>query len=178
MHLAREIPANARVLDIGSGDGSIAAAVMAQRSDVDIIGVDVLVRKNTRIPVVPYDGVSLPFEDSSFDAVSLVDVLHHTDDPFAVLAEAIRVAPIVIVKDHLTHGLFALTTLRAMDWAGNVQHGVRLPYNYLSEEEWRSGIASLGLSIHTWETELKIYSPWLSWWFDRRLHVLFSICRT
>jgi SAM-dependent methyltransferase len=169
-----ELPADARVLDIGCGDGSIAAAIMDLRSDVAITGVDVLVREVARIPVLPYDGVTLPFADASFDAVCLVDVLHHTDDPFAVLREAARVAPLVVVKDHLTHGVFALSTLRAMDWVGNARHGVRLPYNYVSEEEWRHGIELLGLHIRTWRTDLNIYPPGISWWFDRKLHVIYS----
>lgn len=176
-HLAAEFPPNARILDIGCGDGSIAAEIMSQRNDVDITGVDVLVRETTKIPVVPYDGATLPFPESSFDAVCLVDVLHHTDDPFSVLREATRVAPMVVVKDHLTHGLFALSTLRLMDWVGNARHGVRLPYNYVSEDEWRQGIDSLNLSIQSWKTDLDIYPPGLSWWFDRRLHVIYRASR-
>lgn len=175
--LAAELPNNARVLDVGCGDGSIAARIMERRQDVEISGVDVLVRDTTRIPVVPYDGATLPFEDSSFDAVSLVDVLHHTDDPVAVLGEAARVAPVVVVKDHLTHGPLAASTLRFMDWVGNARFGVRLPYNYMSEQQWRDGFSSLGLKTLTWNTDLGIYPPGLSWWFDRELHVIFKVCQ-
>lgn len=177
-HLAVELPSAARVLDIGCGDGSIAAAIIARRGDLDITGVDVLVRQSTHIRVFPYDGVTLPFADSSFDAVCLVDVLHHTDDPFATLREAARVAPLVVVKDHLTHGMFAVSTLRAMDWVGNARHGVRLPYNYVSESEWRRGIDALGLHLRTWKVDLDIYPAGLSWWFDRQLHVVFTVSKT
>jgi SAM-dependent methyltransferase len=36
-------------------------------------------------------GETLPFEDGSFDVVTMVDVIHHLDDPRGVLAEVHRV---------------------------------------------------------------------------------------
>jgi SAM-dependent methyltransferase len=138
------------------------------------VGVDVLVRESCRIPVTGYDGETLPFDDDSFDAVCFVDVLHHTDDPVRHIAEASRVSrgPI-LVKDHLADDPLAGITLRAMDWVGNAHHGVRLPYNYLRKGQWLEIAASLGLVIDGWRTDLGLYAPPLTWWFDRRLHVIF-----
>ena len=65
---------------------------MRQRPDLEITGVDVLVRPKNHIPVQLFDGRQLPFPDQSFDAVMFVDVLHHTDDPSVLLREAKRVA--------------------------------------------------------------------------------------
>lgn len=169
--LAAQLPQGGRVLDIGCGSGDIAAAVMARRPDVQIEGVDVLVRPNTRIPVTAYDGSRLPHPDKSFDVAMMVDVLHHTDDPEAVLAEARRVSRQgVLIKDHFRDGLLAGPTLRFMDWVGNAPHGVRLPYNYLSGREWRTIWSRLGLTPTGLKDHLGIYPAPFSWLFDRRLH--------
>ena len=79
--LAPLFPQRARILDIGCGDGRIAASIAIQRPDLMIEGVDVLVRARTHIPVRRFDGITLPFEDSSFGVCLFVDVLHHTDEP-------------------------------------------------------------------------------------------------
>ena len=144
--LADHIPARSRVLDVGCGSGEVAAAIMKLRPDVIIEGVDVFVRNETAIPVRQYDGTTLPSTDGEVDICLMVDVLHHTDNPGAVLAEAKRVARFgVLLKDHFRDGLLAGPTLRLMDWAGNAPHGVRLPYNYLSRAEWQSLWTELGM---------------------------------
>ncbi|HEY9218255.1 MAG TPA: class I SAM-dependent methyltransferase, partial [Phenylobacterium sp.] len=164
-------PQGARVLDIGCGSGDIAAAIMARRPDVAIQGVDVFVRPETRIPVAGYDGKTLPYADQTFDVAMMVDVLHHTDDPAAVMAEAKRVAKQgVLIKDHFRDGLLAGPTLRFMDWVGNAPHGVRLPYNYLSGEEWRAIWSKLSLAPSNLRDKLGIYPAPFSWVFDRGLH--------
>ena len=174
--IAALLPPNARVLDVGSGDGSVAATVQRQREDARITGIDVLVRPTTQIPVQSFDGKRIPFDDASYDAVTLVDVLHHADDPGALLAEAARVAPkAVIVKDHLADGLAARPTLRAMDWVGNASFGVALPYNYWSSAQWTQAFAQHGLTIDVAITRLGLYPPPASWLFERRLHVLWRL---
>jgi ubiquinone/menaquinone biosynthesis C-methylase UbiE len=129
--LAKEIPAGAHVLDVGTGDGSIAAAVATQWPDIQIEGIDVLLRPSTHVLVRLFDGQYIPLRDNAVDVVSFVDVLHHTDDPKSLLCGSIRVSRrYVLIKDHLREGLFARTILRTMDWVGNYGHDVVLPYNY------------------------------------------------
>ncbi len=174
--LAAQLPPKARVLDIGCGDGSLAATIMQIRPDVTVTGVDVLVRPTTHIPVEAFDGQHVPADDNSYDVVSFVDVLHHTDDAAVLLAEASRVASkLVVIKDHLTDGLLSEPTLRFMDWVGNARHGVRLPYNYLSEEQWQKHFAQAGLTIASWNTELSLYPIGFSQVFDRKLHVVIAL---
>lgn len=169
--LAAAIPAGGRVLDLGCGDGQVALGLMALRPDLAVEGVDVMERRHRHIPVTLYDGATLPFADGSFDYVTIVDVLHHTDDPAAVLAEAARVARAgVVVKDHLREGWLAGPTLRLMDWVGNRGHDVRLPYNYLDAEQWNKAIAAAGLERRNWRDALGLYGPPLNWLFERRLH--------
>ncbi len=175
--LVDRLPVNARVLAVGCGSGDLAVLVMQLRPDVSIEGIDVLVRPDTAIPVHAYDGLHIPFGDNAFDAAIVIDVLHHTDDPRVVLAEIARVAPIVIIKDHLRNGLLANTTLRFMDWVGNAAHGVRLPYNYLSRREWSRIWQELGLKTSAFATRLSLYPRPASWLFDRELHFVTILSR-
>lgn len=170
-HLSDLIPRGASVLDVGCGDGLLARLVMDQRRDVTITGVDVLVRPETHVPVQPFDGKRLPFDDRSFDAVAFVDVLHHTDDPTILLREAKRVARnCIVLKDHTRDGLLAGPTLRFMDHVGNARHGVALPYNYWPRQKWLDAFQQLGLRVETWRQRLGLYPPPASWLFGRGLH--------
>jgi SAM-dependent methyltransferase len=171
--VAALLPQRAQVLDVGCGDGFIDALIMEQRRDVRIQGIDVLVRGTLHIPVVPFDGMTIPFDDAVFDAVVLIDVLHHAEDPVRLLREARRVArDSIIIKDHVREGWLAQTTLRFMDWVGNAHHGVALPYHYWTGREWRQELAELGLSPRYWEARLGLY-PWpASGVFERSLHFI------
>ena len=170
-HLAPLMPSGASVLDVGCGDGLIASLISQQRPDVSISGVDVLVRPNTLIPVEAFDGLTLPYPDKSFDAVLFIDVLHHSNEPFTLLREAMRVArKFVIIKDHLRDGFLAGFTLRFMDYIGNARHSVALPYNYLARSQWLKAFSELGLTTSNWQTDLGLYSKPFNWFFDRQLH--------
>ena len=169
--LARQLPPNAKALDVGTGDGSIAALIMEQRPDVGIEGVEVFLRTKTRIPVTTFDGRQLPFSDNAFDCVMFVDVLHHTSDPTFLVREAARVASrAVLIKDHLLEGLLAGPTLRLMDWVGNRGHKVALPYNYLPRTRWNEIFKAADLRIDLWISRVGLYPLPAGWVFDRRLH--------
>jgi SAM-dependent methyltransferase len=169
--LATTLPRDARVLDVGTGDGSIAANIMKHRADLAIEGVDVFQRPTMHIPVTVFDGHHLPFADRAFDCVLFVDVLHHTDDAGILVREAARVANnSVVIKDHLLEGMFAGPTLRFMDWVGNRGHDVVLPYNYLPRSRWDEIFGGAGLQVAAWRSELGLYPDPASWLFDRQLH--------
>lgn len=175
-HLAELIPRKARVVDVGCGDGLLARRIMEQRPDVEIRGIDVLVRRGTHVPVDGFDGQVIPYGDNSFDTVMLVDVLHHLEDPMVLLRQAIRVARrTIMIKDHTCDGLFARRTLRFMDQVGNARHGVSLPYNYWSRRQWLEAFATLDLTIDVWRKDLGLY-PWAAnWLFGRSLHFIARI---
>lgn len=172
-HLSDLLPENARVLDVGCGDGLLAGLIQQQRPDVDIRGIDIMVREKTHIPVEKFDGSVIPYEDDAFDVVTFVDVLHHTEDPNVLLREAARVAKsYVVLKDHTDEGFLSNKTLRFMDWVGNKPHGVVLPYNYWREAQWKQAFENLNFEITDWRSKLELYPPAADILFGRNLHMV------
>lgn len=172
-NLASALPESGTVLDVGCGNGEIAHAIMQTKPNLVFEGIDVFLRPNVVIPAKIYNGHIMPYLDQSFDWVTIVDVLHHTDNPAAVMREATRVARRgIVVKDHLREGLAAKHILRLMDWVGNRGHDVRLPYNYLSREEWAWVIDSAGLTVGDWEENIGLYPFPASLLFGRNLHFI------
>ena len=175
---ARLIPQNAKVLDVGCGDGLLAGLIQEIRPDVELRGIDVLVRPQTKIPVDGFDGEKIPYADASFDAVMFVDVLHHTNDPKILLKEATRVTKnCLLLKDHTKEGFLANSTLRFMDWVGNKKHGVALPYNYWREKLWRDTIAEMNLTVAEWNSDLKLYPAPADPFFGRKLHFIAKLTK-
>jgi SAM-dependent methyltransferase len=170
--LATVMPEGASVLDVGAGDGSLDSRLLELRPDLKITGIDVLVRPQTSIRIVGFDGQTIPFPDKSFDAVMFVDVLHHANSAARLLKEASRVGRTVVIKDHVKDGLLSGPTLRFMDVVGNARYGVALPYNYWTRQQWDEALRAAQLEISNWMYRLHLYARPLTWVFDRRLHFL------
>jgi SAM-dependent methyltransferase len=163
------------VLDVGCGDGAIGALVMEHRPDVEVTGIDIAARGTSHIPVREFDGKNIPVENSGADVVMLVDVLHHADDPMALLTEAARAADrAIVLKDVTPLGPGSDATLRFMDWVGNARHGVPLPYLFWSQREWREAFARLDLSVEDVRRRFGIYPFPFGLLFEKRMHF---ICR-
>ena len=132
---------------------------------------------NAKILVRPFDGSTIPYPDASFDAAMFVDVLHHTLEPFTLLKEAARVARTILIKDHLRNGFLSHATLRFMDWFGNAHHGVALPYNYWSRDQWNAAFGALQVTPSEMNSSLGLYPAPASWLFERKLHFLVKLNR-
>ncbi len=173
-HASRLIDAPGTVLDVGCGDGTIAALLQARRPDLQVTGVDTLIRPHCAIPVTVFDGSRLPFEDKSVRTVLLFDVLHHASDPDRLLAECARVADAIVLKDHLADGWGSAALLRFMDRVGNERHGVASPGRYRTRAEWKAAFASIRLAPSDWTGRVGLY-PWpTSLIFDSSLQF---VCR-
>jgi SAM-dependent methyltransferase len=171
--IAPLLPRSARVLDVGCGDGLLDQALLAMRPDLRIEGVDVLVRPGTPIPVRAFDGLRLPFADGVFDVAMAIDVFHHAADSEGLMGEMKRVSRgTLVIKDHLLHGLPSKVILRAMDWVGNVRHGVRLPFDYKSEASWNRAWDRCGIRPISIRRQLHLYPFPFSAIFDSDLHFL------
>jgi ubiquinone/menaquinone biosynthesis C-methylase UbiE len=136
------IPENSRILDVGCGDGEISQRILSKKGNGSIQGVETLIRNDTKIEVLKFDGKLLPFQDKSFDYVLFIDVLHHTQNIEELLSEAARVACRgIIIKDHNCSNVFQKKILTFTDWFGNTQYNVHLEYNFQSRGMW----------VHLWK---------------------------
>jgi SAM-dependent methyltransferase len=171
--IAPLLPKSAHILDVGCGDGLLDQALLGLRPDLRIEGVDVLVRPHTPIPIREFDGSHLPFAAGEFDVAMAIDVFHHAADAEALMGEMTRVASgSLVIKDHLLHGRPSELILRAMDWAGNSRHGVRLPFSYWPEAEWRTAWDRCGIRPVSILRYLHLYPFPLSLIFERDLHFI------
>jgi ubiquinone/menaquinone biosynthesis C-methylase UbiE len=170
---AAMIPPGSQLLDVGCGDGSLAARVAQIVPLTNVQGAEVHARPDCAIECRLFDGKSLPFPDNSFDVCLFVDVLHHTMDPETICREAVRVSrKHVVIKDHLCENRVDDATLRFMDWAGNRSHGVALPYNYLSQKRWDKLFEDVGLEKIVTEHKIALYPFPFSLIFGRGLHFI------
>jgi SAM-dependent methyltransferase len=161
-----------RCVDVGSGSGLIGKAIAESRPELLLEGFDVLLRPDQAIPTQLFDGRSLPLPDDSRESVLLVDVLHHAEDPGLLLRECARVAPVVVVKDHLFGTRFDERLLAFMDWVGNRPHGVVLPYTYFDRASWSGVVAKAGLTEATRNLVPDLYAFPFSLLFGQDLHFI------
>jgi SAM-dependent methyltransferase len=156
--LAAQIGQAGSLLDVGCADGTVAQAVAASVGATRVSGVDVHVQPAPVIEVTAYDGLHLPFPDGAFEAVTISDVLHHCQDPLAVLREALRVAGrVVAIKDHFRFGPVSDKILLWMDLVGNAGHGVLVRGTYFSPGEWAAMVCAAGGRFTGMEWPLQIH---------------------
>jgi ubiquinone/menaquinone biosynthesis C-methylase UbiE len=100
--LGSRLRSGARLLDVGTGPGTIPLDLKRRVPGLGITGLDIdpgmlqragkhRARAGVSMHLVAGDARRLPFADSSFDVVSMFFALHHVDNPGAFIAEADRV---------------------------------------------------------------------------------------
>jgi ubiquinone/menaquinone biosynthesis C-methylase UbiE len=169
------------VLDVGCGSGQLAFELSQRaakkRINVRVSGLERFPRGEEPIPVIRYDGKRFPFPDRTFDMVIVADVLHHENDPDALLRECIRASKrCVVIKDHQLAGPLAKARVSFIDWAANAPYGVACLYRYKTPAEWHSMIRNHGLAPIVIYPSIDLYPAMLNLLFGRRLQIL-AICR-
>jgi SAM-dependent methyltransferase len=112
-HVERLVAARPqRMVEIGCGDGALLAELRRRGAAAALAGFDVseeAVRaaRARGVDAAPFDGERLPVVDGAFDVALLSHVLEHVADPAALLREAARVAPVVVVEVPLESNLSA-----------------------------------------------------------------------
>lgn len=169
-----------RVLDVGCGAGTMAAALtaraLADGRSVSMEGLERFPRGGEPIPVTPYDGGQFPLADKSFDVVIVADVLHHEENPERLLRECIRVSRRqVVIKDHQLCGPWAKARVSLIDWAANAPYGVECLYRYNSPREWEAVLRELQLRPVALFRAINLYPAGFNFLFGRRLQYL-AVC--
>ncbi len=83
-----------RLADIGGGTGNYALALQRRGWATVVVdrSVAMLARAAAKgLKTVEADAQRLPFEDRTFDAATMISMLHHVEEPGAALAEARRI---------------------------------------------------------------------------------------
>jgi SAM-dependent methyltransferase len=162
------------ILDIGCGDGMVPHLIDSKAYKIQLMDVVKYVDERVCLPF------SFEIEDSwSFDTTLLLTVLHHTDDPLALLRSAINVTrKRLIILERVVgmsasdssewtnsplYGLCFDDQIRYavfVDWFYNrVLHSdVPVPYNFTSPSSWRRIFRDLGLRVSV-EFDLGVDQP-------------------
>jgi 2-polyprenyl-3-methyl-5-hydroxy-6-metoxy-1,4-benzoquinol methylase len=115
----RPPPSRTKILDLGCGQGELAASIRSILPSAMVFGVEwsqsgckSAQRRDVPVVQASVDGVNLPFSSASFDAVIIAEVIEHLVDTDQVLREVQR----VLVPD----GLLVLTTPNLAAWFNRI----------------------------------------------------------
>ena len=94
-------PVKGKILDVGSADGTFSKIILDESKADELVGMEVLEssvdwakkhwKKQKRMKFIVGDAHRLKFENNSFDAVFILEVLEHVEDPVKVLSEVNRI---------------------------------------------------------------------------------------
>ena len=146
--IARVVPPNSRVLDVGCGSGFIAHHLSAMLG-TKVLGIDLATHTEAAIDYRQFDGRHFPVADASVDAVLLCYVLHHAQELGVVLAELRRVLSAggraVVYED-----IPAAWWDRAVCWTHDLKWRRRTgPCTFHSNAEWSALFRSAGFAVVT-----------------------------
>jgi len=131
---AEPLPVN--VLDIGTGRGFTAVELARRGAGVTTVDMSEEMLRSAylyavdsgvadRIEFHIADGGDLPFEEGSFEVVTMINVLHHLEDPGAVLPEIARVLTPggrLVVSDFTDRGFEILEEIHRLEGHGHDRH--------------------------------------------------------
>jgi 2-polyprenyl-3-methyl-5-hydroxy-6-metoxy-1,4-benzoquinol methylase len=157
------LPGSGRILDVGCGFGlfSVYFALVGGRRELH--GVDPSARRiqmarhcaqrvgvGDRTRYLQGTAQSLP-PDARYDAIYLLDVLHHVppaeQEPLlANLRERLPIGGTLLVKDVTTDSAFRLKFTEILD---RVMVGLEEPLTYRHHHEWAAILERLGFSVRT-----------------------------
>ena len=146
LEIARVLPDNSRVLDVGCGNGFIAHHLSTMLR-TNVIGIDLEATTQAAIDYRQFDGQHFPVEDASVDAVLLCYILHHAQDLGTVMNEVRRVLSakgVAIVYEDIP----SVWWDRLVCWTHELKWRTRSgPCTFRCDSEWRALFNSAGFGI-------------------------------
>ena len=153
-------PPGARVLDVATGTGMVAAELLARAASCTVVGLDQSAEMlsaararfageeseiGQRVELVEGEAEALPFADASFDALTFTYLLRYVDDPAATIRELARVVRPGGRIASLEFGVPPLLPARA---AWRIYTAIGLPtLGRIASREWAEVGRFLGPSI-------------------------------
>jgi ubiquinone/menaquinone biosynthesis C-methylase UbiE len=140
------ISPDSKVLDFGSGFGSLRRRLLADGFDVTSLDVNGTWYIGNMNDIVLYDGKKIPFPDKTFDVAVVCTVMHHITDTESSLRELKRVCKkIIIVEDVPRDPLHALA-IWTLDSIINWEY-IGHPHSNKTDEEWQECFERLGMKL-------------------------------
>jgi demethylmenaquinone methyltransferase/2-methoxy-6-polyprenyl-1,4-benzoquinol methylase len=147
-------PPGARVLDVATGTGMVAAELLA-RGDYSVVGIDQSAEMlsgararfagDDRVELIEGQAERLPFDDASFDALTFTYLLRYVEDPPATIRELARV---VRPAGRIASLEFGVPPLLPARLAWRLYTAIGLPtLGRLASREWAEVGRFLGPSI-------------------------------
>lgn len=155
------------VLDIGCSEGALGAHVSHEYGfDVTLTDLDSGGTSTTNLPFRVCTPTRLPFKDNAFDAALLVFVLHHADNPEAVMQEALRVSRhrVLVLESVAYHPV----QRRLLGWTDTAVNAIRSgggmapphPETYRCTADWSAWMYEQGADVVDAHTVAGWLHPW------------------
>lgn len=136
-----------KVLDCGAGNCVLCEQLRLRGHEIVPLDIADLSFVDAITPVV-YDGSKIPFPDNTFEVGLVVTVLHHTEDPNALLAELKRVARRIVVIEEIYGNSFQKYFTYVVDSVFNLEF-FNHPRSNRTDDGWKTAFAELGFHIES-----------------------------
>ena len=139
------LSADQKILDIGSGNGLVAK--LLREKGLDIVPVDIHEGQyDESVKPMLYDGKHLPFPDKSFDCGLILTVLHHVDEPDALLRESARVCRQLIIMEDIYKNAVQKQLTFFVDSLANLFYSP-CPHTNKNDKEWKATFQEMGFRL-------------------------------